>query len=77
MTDSFTASVPADHATGDEDVGEPLCSQSLDDLRHESQVGAREQRQPDGIGIFLYHGLHDLFRRLVQPGVDHLEACVP
>ena len=36
-----------------------------------------EQREPDGVGILLHHRLDHLLGRLVQPGVDHLEAAVP
>ena len=37
---------------------------------------AREQRQPDGVGILLHDRLGHLLGRLVQPGVDDLEAGV-
>ena len=36
----------------------------------------REQRQTQGVGVFLDDRLDDLFRRLVQTGVDDLEAGV-
>jgi hypothetical protein len=39
-------------------------------------VGAREDRQPDGVGVLLEHGLDDLLGRLVQAGVDDLHAGV-
>src|SRR4051794_26980034 len=39
-------------------------------------MGAREDRQPDGVGILLQHGLDDLLRRLVQAGVDDLHPGV-
>ena len=35
-----------------------------------------EQRQPDGVGVFLDRRLDDLLGRLVQPGVDDFEAGV-
>ncbi len=37
---------------------------------------AREQREPDGVGILLHDRLDHLFGRLVETGVDHLEAAV-
>ena len=40
----------------------------------EGHVGAGKDRQPDGVGVLLDDGLGDLLRRLVQAGVDHLEA---
>ena len=44
--------------------------------REKSHVRARQQRQPDGVCVLLDRGLHDLFRRLVQPGVDDLEPRI-
>ena len=41
---------------------------------HERQVGARQQGQPDGIGVLLDHRLDHLFGRLVEAGVDNLES---
>ena len=38
-------------------------------------MGARQQRQADGVGIFLEHRLGDLLGSLVQTGVDHLETA--
>ena len=55
--------VPAD---GDEHVVDALLVQQLDDPRHERHVRAREDRQPDGVGVLLDDGLDDLLRRLVQ-----------
>ena len=39
-------------------------------------MGARQQAQADGIGVFLERGLGDLIRGLEQAGVDDLEAGV-
>ncbi len=39
-------------------------------------MGPGQQGQADGVGILLDGGLGDLLRRLVQPGVDDLEAGV-
>ncbi len=39
-------------------------------------MGAREERQPDGVGVLLDDGLDDLLGRLVEAGVDDLEAGV-
>src|ERR1700689_5750478 len=64
-----------DAAAHDEDVIETLAPEPFDHLRHEREMGARQQRQTDGVSIFLNSCLHNLFRRLVQPGVDHFKAC--
>ncbi len=40
-------------------------------------MGAGEERQPDGVGVLLDHRLGHLLRRLVEAGVDDLEAGVP
>jgi hypothetical protein len=39
-------------------------------------VRAREDRQPDGVGVLLDHGLHDLLGGLMQAGVDDLHAGI-
>ena len=53
------------------------CSRSSSTmLRDERHVRAGEDRQPDGVGVLLEHGLDDLLRRLVQAGVDDLHAGV-
>ena len=36
----------------------------------------REQRQPDGVGVFLHDGPHNLLGRLVEARVDDFEAGV-
>ena len=55
----------------------PSGAEPVDDARDEGEMGARQQRQSDGVGVLLDHGLDHLLGRLVQPGVDHLEAGVP
>ena len=53
------------------------CSRSSSTIaRDERHVRAREDRQPDGVGVLLDHGLDDLLGRLVQAGVDDLHAGV-
>ena len=54
----------------------PRAAQLLHDPREQRQVGARQQRQPDGVGVLLQHRLGDLLGRLVQAGVDDLEPGV-
>ena len=54
----------------------PPLPQLLHHPREQRDVGAGEQRQPDGVGVLLHGRLGDLLGRLVQPGVDHLEAVV-
>lgn len=60
----------------DEDIVAAFGPESLDDPRYEGQVGAREQRQSDGIGILLEHGLDDLIGSLMESGVDDLEPGI-
>src|SRR4051794_490398 len=38
---------------GDDDIARVLLAQELDHLRHERHVGAREDREPDGIRVLL------------------------
>ena len=53
-----------------------LAPEQLGDPRHERHVRARQDREPDRVGVLLKHGLDDLLGRLVQTGVDHLHAGV-
>jgi hypothetical protein len=39
----------------------------LDHPGEQGEVRAGEQRQPDGVGVLLEHGLGDLLGRLVEP----------
>ena len=63
-------------ADGDHHVVRVLLAQQLDDARHERHVRARQDREPDGVGVLLDDGLDDLLGRLVQPGVDDLHPRV-
>ena len=54
----------------------PCWPQAVDHPGHEGQMGARQQRQPHGVGVLLDDRLDHLLGGLVQPGVDHLEAGV-
>ena len=63
--------VPPDR---DDDVVDALLGEQLHDPRHERHVRARQNRQTDGVGVLLDHGLDDLLGRLVKTGVDHLHA---
>ena len=66
-----------DHAaTEHEHVVEIAGGEFLDHAGKQREVRARQQRQPDGVGVLLEHGLGDLLGGLVQPGVDHLETVV-
>jgi hypothetical protein len=40
-------------------------------------VGARQERQANTISVFLQHSLCDLFRGLMQAGVDDFETVIP
>src|SRR3954451_5745826 len=64
-------------AHGDHHVPGVLLAQELDDPRHQRHVRAGQDRQPDGVGVLLQDGLHDLLGRLVQARVDDLHAGIP
>jgi hypothetical protein len=49
---------------------------NVHDARHQDEVRAREQRETEGVGVFLDDRLDNLLGRLVQAGVDDLEAGV-
>ena len=66
-----------DDATAeDEHVAEVAGAQLVHHPGEQREVRAAEQRQPDGVDVFLQRGLGDLLGRLVQTGVDDLEAMV-
>ena len=54
----------------------PRSREQLHDPREQRDVGARQHREADGVGVLLEGGLRHLLGRLVQAGVDHLEAGV-
>ena len=58
-------------------IAPALFLQALHHPGDERQVGPGEQRQADGVGILLHHGLDHLFRRLMESGVDDLEPGIP
>ena len=47
-------------------VVEAPVAQLLQHPREQGEVGARQQRQPDGVDVLLQGGLGDLLGRLVQ-----------
>ncbi len=49
----------------------------IHDAGEEVHVGAGQNRQADGVHVFLEGGVDDLFRRLAQAGVDDFHAGVP
>ena len=55
---------------------EPGRPQAVQDLRDERQVSSGQKRKSNCVGVLLDDRLHDLLGRLVQPGVDDLEAGV-
>ncbi len=63
-------------AHDDEHVVGLVRSQPLDDPRHEGHVRARQDRDPDGVGVLLDRRLDDLLGGLMETGVDHLHARV-
>ena len=73
---------PGDVVVGDDPADQQqhvlaaLGLEEVDDARDEHEVGTREQREPEGVGVFLDDRLDDLLGRLVQTGVDDFEARV-
>src|SRR5438270_421149 len=66
-----------DDATAeDHDVLRALFLQELEHPLEQIIVGAGEHAEPDGVGVLLDGGGHDLLGRLVQARVDDLEAGV-
>jgi triacylglycerol lipase len=65
-----------DAAAEDDDVVGSLSLQQVDDPREQRHVGAREDRQADRVSVLGECRAHDLLRRLVQPGVNHLHAGI-
>ena len=65
-----------DPAAEDEDVTEVALAQFFHDTGEEGEVRTGEQRQADGIDVFLQCRLGDLLGGLVQARVDDLETMV-
>src|SRR3989442_6733504 len=65
-----------DATAEDDHVVGALLLEQLDHALEEIVVGARKHAEPDGVGVFLHRGGHDLLGRLVKPGVDDLDAGV-
>src|SRR5882724_8674033 len=65
-----------DPAPEDRDVAGALLGEQLEDPLEEVVVGAREDGEPDGVGVLLDRRGDDLLGRLVEPRVDDLEARV-
>src|ERR1035438_5791366 len=59
-----------------QDVLSTFGLEEVDDPRDEYQVGPGEQRETEGVRVFLDDGLDDLLGRLVQSRVDDLETGV-
>src|SRR5665213_520191 len=64
---------PAHH---EEHVVATLTLQEVHHARHEHEVGSRQERETERVGVFLDDGLHDLLGCLVESGIDDLEARV-
>src|SRR5262249_4954915 len=60
----------------DQHVVRAALAEQVEDAGHERHVGAREDRDPNRVGVLLDRGLDDLLGRLVEARVDHLHACV-
>ena len=65
-----------DAAAEDDDVVRAALLQLVDDGGEERVVGAAHDREPDGVHVLLHGGGGDHLGRLVQAGVDDLEAGV-
>ncbi len=66
-----------DAARKDEHVAGAPLGQRFDEARNQRHVGARQDRQADGVGVLLDDRFGNLFRRLVQPRVNDLETRLP
>ena len=65
-----------DPATEHHHFVEPALAEQLEDTGKQRHVRAGQERQADGIRVFLQRGLGNLLRRLVQTRVDHLKPTV-
>jgi hypothetical protein len=65
-----------DAAAEHHDIAQVAVAQLLHHAWEQREVRAAEQRQADGVDVLLQRGLRDLLGRLVQAGVDDLEAMV-
>src|SRR5262249_47537531 len=65
-----------DPAAKDGDVAGALLAEQVEDPLEQVVVRAGQDREPDGVGVFLDRRGDDLLGRLVQTRVDHLEARV-
>jgi hypothetical protein len=65
-----------DAAAEDGDVIDALLFEQGDDRGKERHVRSGEDAEPDGVDILLHGGLGDHLRRLMETGVDDLEAGV-
>src|SRR5215813_6075554 len=65
-----------DAAAEHRDVLRAFLLEQLEDTAEQVVVGTGEHAEPDGVGILLDGGGHDLLRGLMQSGVDHLEAGI-
>ena len=66
-----------DDATAEhEHVAEIPAAQFVHHAREQREMRAREQREADGVDVFLQRRLGDLLGGLVQTGVDDLEAVI-
>src|SRR5216683_1106629 len=65
-----------DPAAENHDILCAFLAQQFQDALEEVVVGPREDGEPDRVGVFLDGRRHDLLRRLVEAGIDDLEARV-
>ena len=54
----------------------PWSRQPVDHPGNQGEVGSGQQRESHGVGVLLDDRLNDLLGRLVEPGVDDLEAGI-
>src|SRR5256714_13990622 len=65
-----------DAAAEDDHVIESGFARQLNNAREQSHVRARQDRQADGVNVFLHGGADDHFGRLPQSRVDDFHAGV-
>ena len=63
-------------ADDDKHVVEPLFLHQIHDSRAERHMRSREYGESDYIRVFLQRSIDDLFWRLPEAGIDHLESSI-
>src|SRR5256885_1489930 len=72
----FEAWVRHDATAEHQHMVEPTVAELLDHPGEQGEMGTRQNRKPDRVGVLLQRRLGHLLRRLEQARVDHFEAGV-